>query len=311
MAPPAGDDLWEYGRWLRELLASAEDPGYWGPSSAMWRLHREAALGLGLGRAILLQLAHPWVAQAVADHSAVHDQMTKRFVETMSAAELLVFGSRSQADAVAAHIRQIHRRVRGTLREDVGRWQKGTPYRADDPQALLWVLVTLIDTALVMYERCFRPLPDGFVQAYIVDAGRLGTMLELPAEMVPPDRRSLQRYMDDMVAEGTVAVGSIARELAGKLMRSDVPPPAHTFLSPYRSVCRVVAARTMPEVIRRQYGPVLELRHPFAWRLTGRLARTMVRKAPHRVRLDPIAATAIRRVEEQRAARRPTARRAA
>src|ERR687883_673283 len=63
------DDPWHVGRWLRQELASAEDLGYFGPSSAAWTVHREAVLSTGLLRALLLQLAHPWVAQAVADHS--------------------------------------------------------------------------------------------------------------------------------------------------------------------------------------------------------------------------------------------------
>jgi uncharacterized protein (DUF2236 family) len=32
-----------------------------------WRVNREAILFLAAGRALLLQLAHPWVAAAVAD----------------------------------------------------------------------------------------------------------------------------------------------------------------------------------------------------------------------------------------------------
>ena len=35
-----------------------------------WRIHRERVLLAGWGRAILLQLAHPMVAQGVAEHSA-------------------------------------------------------------------------------------------------------------------------------------------------------------------------------------------------------------------------------------------------
>src|SRR5919201_6803411 len=70
--PPGG--LRETGRWLCQQLRTTEDWGYFGPTSTIWALHREACLGVGLGRALLLQLAHPWVAQAVVDHSAVRDR---------------------------------------------------------------------------------------------------------------------------------------------------------------------------------------------------------------------------------------------
>lgn len=34
----------------------------------------------------------------------------------------------------------------------------GTPYAADDPELLLWVLFTLVDSALVVYRRYVGPL---------------------------------------------------------------------------------------------------------------------------------------------------------
>jgi uncharacterized protein (DUF2236 family) len=58
-------------RALARLEASVRDPraGVFGPGSRVWTLNREAVIFLGGGRAALLQLAHPVVAQAVADHS--------------------------------------------------------------------------------------------------------------------------------------------------------------------------------------------------------------------------------------------------
>jgi hypothetical protein len=45
--------------------------GVFGPDSVAWRVNRDAAIFLGAGRALLLQLAHPWVATAVSEHSQV------------------------------------------------------------------------------------------------------------------------------------------------------------------------------------------------------------------------------------------------
>src|SRR5262249_49790390 len=39
--------------------------GVFGPRSITWQVDREAAIFLGAGRALLLQLAHPWIAAAV------------------------------------------------------------------------------------------------------------------------------------------------------------------------------------------------------------------------------------------------------
>jgi uncharacterized protein (DUF2236 family) len=54
----------DFERRLEIVRAAAAGPreGVYGPASVTWRVNREAAIFLGAGRALLLQLAHPWVA---------------------------------------------------------------------------------------------------------------------------------------------------------------------------------------------------------------------------------------------------------
>ena len=61
----------EFELQIDKLRSAAGDPsaGFFGPTSLTWRVGREAALFLGAGRALLLQLAHPWVATSIAEHS--------------------------------------------------------------------------------------------------------------------------------------------------------------------------------------------------------------------------------------------------
>ena len=284
-----------WAAWLCAQLATAEDAGHFGPSSALWQLNREAVLGLGLGRAVLMQLAHPWVAQAVVDHSPAADRPLDRLLTTATAAELLVFGSRAQADRAAARIRQVHQRVSGVLTEDVGRWSRGTPYRADDPEALLWVLVTVVDTALVLYEITFGRLPDATVARYLGEAARLGSMLGLPRERMPRDRDGLGRYLGMVLADGTIAVGGVARELAGALARPRFPAGTDRFFRVYAWLTVATAELLLPEVLREQYASVLPRRRPGLYRLAGRAGRALVRRMSVSARTDPLAAHAIRR----------------
>jgi uncharacterized protein (DUF2236 family) len=288
--PPCG--LQETVRWLCRQLRSAEDWGYFGPSSAIWALQREACLGVGLGRALLLQLAHPWVAQAVVDHSAVRDQPLDRLVRTVVAAELLVFGSRRQADAVVAHLRALHGRIRGTLPADVGAWRAGTPYRADDPDALLWVLVTLVDTTLRVYEAGLGRLAERTVGAYLADAARLGALLGV-AGPVPADRVALERYMGAMIGSGIVAVGPAARTVATALVHVPVLPSLSWRV--YSALTRAVATSMLPEELRAAYGPAFALHHSPLYSVGGVLARALLPRLPRRLRDDPIAAIAIER----------------
>ena len=52
------------------------------PDSITWKINRESALFLAAGRAALLQLAHPWVATAIAQHSRTLNDPIGRFHQT-------------------------------------------------------------------------------------------------------------------------------------------------------------------------------------------------------------------------------------
>ena len=69
---------------LDQVRAHAAGPvaGVFGPGSVTWRIDREAVIFLGAGRALLLQLAHPWVAAAIAEHSRTLADPIGRFHRT-------------------------------------------------------------------------------------------------------------------------------------------------------------------------------------------------------------------------------------
>ena len=96
----------------------------------------------------------------------------------------IAFGSRAEADLVTRRVRAMHRRVSGTLQEAVGPYPAGTPYRADDPELLLWVLFSLVDSALVVYRKYVRALSHEEEAAYWEDYKLVGRLFGLrPAEM--------------------------------------------------------------------------------------------------------------------------------
>ena len=67
--------------WLRATTTDSR-AGVFGPRSVIWRVDREAASFLGAGRALLLQLAHPWVAASIAQHSRTLADPIGRFHRT-------------------------------------------------------------------------------------------------------------------------------------------------------------------------------------------------------------------------------------
>jgi len=124
-------------------------------SAIAWKLQREIILLLAWGPAILLQLAHPLVAQGVADHSTFRSTSRgrlRRFQRTLDAMLRLSFGTENEARQVIARINAIHDQVHGQLPDVAGAFPAGTRYSAHDPSLLAWVHATLVDMNLRVYE---------------------------------------------------------------------------------------------------------------------------------------------------------------
>ena len=127
--------------------------GYFDDSSMLRRVHRERALALAGPRALLMQAAHPLAVTGLLAHSSALEEPYERLARTAQTLSTIGFGSRADADRVTKRVRAMHRRVRGRLPAAMGRYPKGTPYRADDPELLLWILFTLVDSGIVVYRR--------------------------------------------------------------------------------------------------------------------------------------------------------------
>src|ERR1043166_369044 len=92
---------------LVRARAAGAAAGVFGPDTLTWRIDREAVVFLGAGRALLLQLAHPWVAAAIAEHSKTLADPIGRFHRTFDIVFAMVFGS---LDRAMQSSRQLHRR---------------------------------------------------------------------------------------------------------------------------------------------------------------------------------------------------------
>src|ERR687892_131387 len=157
----------------------------------MRRIHRERVLLVGGQRALVLQLAHPMVAAGVADRSDFPRKALERLRRTLDLTLATVFGTPEEMDAAVASIRRVHERVSGS--------RAGRPYRATDPRLLLWVNATLIDTALLVYERFVRPLTEEDRRRYYEEAKPFGPLYGIPEDIVPSDLEAFASYVRDML----------------------------------------------------------------------------------------------------------------
>jgi|SRR5688572_1138373 uncharacterized protein (DUF2236 family) len=233
------------------LWAKAQAPspaaGLFGPESATWRIDREAAIFLSAGRALLMQTAHPWVAQGVADHSVSLDDPFGRFHRTFSAMFSFVFGTVDQALEAARRLHRRHETIQGRLREAAGPFAAGSAYHANHLPALRWVLMTLSDGALMAHEAVLGPVDPGLRERYIAESRILGAMFGIPPDTLPRDWMEFARESDRLLASDELTVTAPARHIAGRLV---IDPP----LPLLRSTFRAVTAHLLPERLRRDYG---------------------------------------------------------
>lgn len=208
---------------LESLLAPLErhaaDPrtGLFGPESMTWKISRESALFLGAGRAALLQLAHPWVAAAIAEHSTVLNNPIARFHNTFRVIFAMIFGSRDQALAAARHLHSLHTQIRGELPAAVARWPRGAPYEANEISALLWVYATLIEGAVLAYESVL-PLTAAEREQYYQESRTLAALFGIPSSALPADWTAFAEYNRCMHASDVLGVSPKTRSMGQAIL---------------------------------------------------------------------------------------------
>jgi uncharacterized protein (DUF2236 family) len=220
------------------------------------RINAERVVLAGWSRAILLQLAHPLVAQGVADHSSFRGGLTRaavRLHHTVAAMRHLTFGDDARARRALDGILAIHARVHGQLQDAVGPWPAGTPYSAADPALVLWVHATLLDSLALVYDAVVAPLADAERDAWCAQSAPTACALGARTEDVPRDWAMLRGYLAQMYESGQIEVGDTARALAGDVLA----PPRSWLVLPARRLNTTVTIGLLPRQVREQYG--------FAW----------------------------------------------
>ena len=250
------------------------------------RVNAERLALLGWTRAILLQLAHPLVAAGVAEHSSFRGgahSAVSRLRSTVGAMLAITFGDDGEREQAIEGIRAIHRRVHGALRARCGPFEAGTAYSAEDPELLLWVHATLVDSILRVHDLLVEPLSEEERNACCAESAGVAVTLGARAADVPMTWAALQRYMDSMSASGALVVGDDARDLA----RAVLSPPFAAVVAPLTALNIVITAGLLPGNIREQYGLAWSARRARLFGAAVQIARVTRRVSPAWIALWP------------------------
>lgn len=229
------------------------DPGLYGPGSEAWRLNREAALLLGAGpRALLLQLAHPLVAEGVDQHSDFRADPWARLAGTLRSYLRIVYGTSQQARTEIRRLNRLHDRVAGPVHDPVAAARFGEAYTARDPELALWVHATLVDSTLATVDAWLTPLSPGRRAAFYAETRPVGRLFGIPEALLPADIDAFDRWMAAQRApHGPVHPTAVSRDLAWTILR----PPLAPAVANGPLAARLGAASTPVAAALRQVPP--------------------------------------------------------
>lgn len=225
--------------------------GYFDDRSVVRRVHREHVVALSGPRALLMQAAHPVAFTGFFSATGALDDPYARLARTARVLNTITFGERADADALTERVRAIHGRVHGRLPEEAGPFPAGLRWRADDPALLLWVIATLADSGLLVYQRYVRTLSRAERDAYWADYRVIGRLFGLRERDMPATSDELEAYVHDMLAGGSLHVTPKARELGIEIV---LHPPVPLAARPLLELANFITVGLLPAGLRRQYG---------------------------------------------------------
>jgi uncharacterized protein (DUF2236 family) len=240
-----------------------------------------------------MQAAHPLAVSGLLAHSTGLDEPYDRLARTAEVMSTIGWGPRDEADAATAHVRAMHKRVRGTLKEEAGPYPAGTPYRADQPDMLLWILFTLVDSVFVVYPKYVRAMSEREQAALWEDYKIVGRLFGLRDEDMPDTLADLRAYRREMLEGGSLVVTDWARTRARQIV---FEPPLPWVARPLLDTVNFITVALLPGSIRRQYGfsplPPAFVRKALVAGGAEYVKRGVIPFLPDKLRFTPVARAA-------------------
>jgi uncharacterized protein (DUF2236 family) len=249
----------------------SDEPGGLHDDSVMRRVYQEACIFGGAARAILLQVAHPLVGRGVAEHSRFAEDPLARLRGTLNYVYGVTFGTREEAEWIAAYVDRKHSFV------------VGPGYSANDPELQRWVAATLYDSASQVYQLVCGPMSTADKEALCREVRRMATALGCPPELWPSSVAEFEAYWATQLAG--LEIGDDARQIFQELLYNRTIP---WYLRALQPTNRLVTAGLLPPPLREAYGLRWNPRRALAFRVFIGTARRTYRFVPGVVRRLPM-----------------------
>lgn len=259
LVPPSGEaplpqwiDSQDFCLQLIKLHGRVPDPrvGLFGPGSMFWRLTTPATpAGMGAGRALLLQTAHPWVTAGIDDHSIVRYDPVERARRTFIGINTIVYGSMPQVLAASHTIHKSHIEIQGKIPYHAGAFKIDSEYRANEVAAMIWVHATLWETIVTMYEKFNDPLTQAEKDRFYEETKLFAMVFGIPESALPRSWDEFMDYTESMWYSPQLTVTNNARAL-----KEDLFDARSVWLILPLWIQEVVTSVTLPAPIAEGYG---------------------------------------------------------
>lgn len=208
--------------WL-DVIAHGDEGGLFVPSDAPWVVHRDFGTLVGGIRALLMQALHPGSLAGVSDHSRYEKDPLGRLAGTIRWLTVTTFGSHTAVATEAHRVNRLHERVTGTYQSGAG---DTVPYRAADPDLLLWVHVAFMESFLVAHEMyASTPIPAGTASSpadnYVEQWG--ASVAPLGLDSVPRTRNEVDEMITDLWSRGVLVATDTTRAVVDFIRRPPLP----------------------------------------------------------------------------------------
>ena len=221
------------------------DPGYFGPSSIMWKVNKEITVLFGGARALLMHAAHPLIAAGARQTSFYQRDPWKRLIRTLSLQNSVTFGTKEEADESADRINRLHEVIKG---EDK---VTGGYYDALDHEQLLWVHACLQISSIYFYEKTVKKLSTEEKNQYHIENMVAAKLVLVNTSKMPKTHEELKNWIIKKSSEKEYLVITDVAEDVRDIIKGG-PVPVH--IKPIWPFIAFTAFNTLPKEFKELYG---------------------------------------------------------
>ena len=244
--------------------------GFYTPDSITWKIHSDTSMFVGGIRALLEQALHPEAMAGVAAHSNFREDAWGRLQRTGDYVGTLTFGTRDEAEKLAARVRKVH----ATL-------------KLDDQKLLLWVHMAMVDSFLDTAIRSGLSLTQAQQDAYINEMLTFALLVGIDESRVPRNKEELQSYFREISPE--LYASDDAKRAALFIALPPLPPLLRfgTPIAPLWGSMTSLAGAALPRWARTLYGWPTLPGHEIATSVALKSTRTALALLPQSFRESP------------------------